>query len=42
MLTVAIIEDGVVLDSQEISREEFWNLSAIGAFALLREMQVGE
>jgi hypothetical protein len=41
MLTVAIIEDGVILDSQEISREEYENLSLMGAFAILSEMQIG-
>jgi hypothetical protein len=42
MLTIAIIENGEVLDSEQISREEFWNMSALGAFALLREIQIGD
>lgn len=40
MLTIAIIEDGQILDSQDVSREDFENLSSIGALTLLREMSI--
>lgn len=39
-ITVSNAQTGEVYDTEDISNEEFWNMSAIGAFALLREMSI--
>lgn len=41
MKIMIISNDGEVLDSAEISREEWDNLTPTGAFALIDGLQVG-
>jgi hypothetical protein len=41
MLTIAIIENGEVLDSVQISREEFASLSQIGFATLVTDLSIG-
>lgn len=40
MRLVLIDDDGTVLDSEEVTREDMRNLSPMGAYALLSDLQI--
>lgn len=42
MKIIITTDDGEVLDSVDITREEFDNLSSLGALALLDDFSIGD